>query len=179
MNASADERVYAKGDPCSECCSTLFTDFAAWYRARHRRLFHYVMSRGRQRADADDIVQDTFNDLRARRVRWLRTPGSWLIYAATRKAATVNRDLVLLGGDETNPIDNSRRVTWTSLAPQYNPEAAERLRITLRAVAQLPEQRKIVTVLATSGWTHQEIAAYLGIKAGWNASTVPGPVSPA
>ncbi|MFI1996860.1 sigma factor-like helix-turn-helix DNA-binding protein [Actinoplanes sp. NPDC020271] len=159
------ERVYAKGDRCSACQDPLVTDFEAWYRARRQRLFHYVLSRGCQRADAEDVVQDTFSALRVRKVRWLLTPGGWLTHVATRKAASVRRDL-LLGNEETKLIDYSRRVTWTSLAPQHDPESAERLRIALRAMAQLPDRRRVVTVLAAAGWTHREIADGLGITVG-------------
>lgn len=140
--------------------------FEALYR-RHAARVHGVVLRlaGWQRARAEDLVQEAF--LRA----WQALPqwrgeaafGTWLHRLAVNTALMdlrARRARPVLDGDDGDALDAAPAADsagrGTALAMDLE-----------RAVATLPPRARAVLVLHdVEGWTHEEVAAALGMAAG-------------
>lgn len=140
--------------------------FEALYR-RHAARVHGVVLRlaGWQRARAEDLVQEAF--LRA----WQALPqwrgeaafGTWLHRLAVNTALMdlrARRARPVLDGDDGDALD---------AAPAAD-SAGRGMALAMdleRAVATLPPRARAVLVLHdVEGWTHEEVAAALGMAAG-------------
>lgn len=134
-------------------------------------LYGYAMTLTRNRAEAEDLVQETY--LRAARAFGRLLPDSnlksWLF--AIMRNAWLNQ----MRHDRSGPtfveldVEESDRIRWMADAP--NPEtllARKEARANVRAaIEQLPEPfREVLVLRDIEGFSYQQIAALLGCPAG-------------
>ncbi|HSR54301.1 MAG TPA: RNA polymerase sigma factor [Acidobacteriota bacterium] len=148
------EAILKEGDEVS---------FRRLYRRHTPRLFNIALRMLGSRADAEDIVQETW--VRAvrqlGRFRWQSAFSTWL----TGIGLNLCRD----------HLRRRKRLSWSALEALPEPSAAAApsgLRLDLEeAVQALPEGYRMVLLLHDlEGWTHREIAHGMGISEGTSKS---------
>lgn len=138
--------------------------FRQLYRRHTPRLYGFALRLlGGSRADAEDVVQETWVCAvrQLDRFRWQSSLATWLCGIALN-----------LGRNHLRRMGR-RQEKEEALPPRRaDPAAPGGLRIDLeRAVARLPDGcRTILLLHDVEGWTHEEIARDLGIAAGTSKS---------
>ena len=140
--------------------------FAELYDAYADRLHHYLVVRLGSRADADDVLQETFVRLARSRKR-LEVPQSLEAYVFT---VARNESIRFLG---QRSRESGQRVALMAedLFSQAGADGmlapCEQAEIIAAALAQLrPEQREIVELKVFAGLTFAEIATVTGVPQG-------------
>lgn len=138
--------------------------FDAIYNHYSERLFPYVDKMIRSRTLTEEIIQDIFVQLWINRhlLENVQYPTSYLFHIAANKALTYLKKIA----------NNQKLVDKMAVGYlDYSNETEEQLivresaRIIEMAVAQLPEQRRLIWELSRNeGLTHQQIADRLGIS---------------
>ena len=134
--------------------------FRALFRRHTPRAFALAMRLvGGRRADAEDVVQDTWQRAAAglRSFEWKAALSTWLagivINCARERLRADTRFPVVEADVATVPA----RVEWTQTDVDLE-----------RAIARLPDGARLVLVLHdVEGYTHEEIASRLEIAAGY------------
>jgi RNA polymerase sigma factor (sigma-70 family) len=130
----------------------------------------YCRSRTRTPEDADDAVQDTFMRYLRRSEQTIRNNEAWLITAASRACADINRRL------RRDDDHLSHAGPWGNCfagSPQMNfvddrAEDPEQLTVDHLVIAELlrkmePRERMVVTHLYLMGASISRVATYLGV----------------
>lgn len=141
------------------------------YDAFAHSLLAFLLSRLRNRADAEDALQHLFLDL-ARRPRQLldaRNLEPWLFTKArnlsTDRIRARTREAGHASALESGPLPD-----WMDLAPRSAPATADDAALAA-AVDRLPEdQREVVVLKAFTGLTFADIATRLGVSLNTAAS---------
>ncbi len=140
---------------------------AVLFERHHRALFRYFLSMNRDRAAAEDLVQEVF--LRMLRYRSTYDPdqsfAAWMYRIARNAGVDVARkqrrgDVVEIG-----------EFASVAVSPDPGPEAGavrgQDLELLDRALSQLPRDKREVLVLSRfQGMKYEEIAAVLGCGTG-------------
>lgn len=163
---NVSDREFTPNLRCLACEAPYYTGGEAWYRAYRSRLLHLVRSWGRcgTHIDAEDIVQDAFAAL-TDVLDTVENPPAWLKTVARRRASRGWQELAqVCPGDAGAHLGTTPdRVRWTSLTPMPDIETSMALRAVLRAMTQLPHRQRVALYLhQVEGWSHAEIAEYLG-----------------
>ncbi len=139
--------------------------FRRLYRRHTPRLYQLALRLvGGDAAEAEDVVQDTWIKAMGRleTFRWESALGTWL------GAISIN-----LAREATRRRSRQREVPWGDDAEPPAAAPLERLEpVDLeRAIAALPDRYRTVLVLHdVEGFTHEEIAAQLGVATGTSKS---------
>lgn len=137
------------------------------------RLYGYLLRMARQRAVADDLLQQTFLKVHRARPAFVRgaDPVPWIYSIAHRtfldEARRSKRAVVNVGGDDELPelaADLGGALDGTRDQPRHDPEVAK---AALAALALLPEQQREAVVLTKlDGKSVAEAAAIAGTTVG-------------
>ncbi|PSJ28805.1 hypothetical protein B7P34_10145 [Streptosporangium nondiastaticum] len=131
--------------------------FADFFTAEYPRVVHSLMRAGATYEEAEDATQDAMQEL-LRTWADCKCPAGWVRTAAwhayCKKAERNRRRLVL----------ESRTAHLSGPAPAAPPEPDEHKRV-LEALRALPPRQGQVLALHLDGYSAQEIAALLGVKA--------------
>jgi RNA polymerase sigma-70 factor (ECF subfamily) len=136
------------------------------------RLLGYLMKMARQRAVAEDLLQQTFLKVHRARAAYVRgaDPLPWIYAIAHRtfldEARKVKRAVVKVGDDEHLP-EIVAGLTGESEDRRDEPADPEAVRAALDALAELPaQQREAVVLVKLDGKTVAEAAEIAGTTVG-------------
>ena len=125
------------------------------------RLFRLALRITMNRAEAEDVVQDTLLRVWEQRGQWEQIDNLEAFAIATCRNRAL--DLAKRAGRITAPLDETRPSAVRS--PHEQLEAQEQLSLVQRLMDDLPElQRTIMMLRDIEGKTYQEIAETLGIS---------------
>jgi len=151
---------WQSGDTASEASHVAVLDVAALVAAFSPLLYRIAFSIVRSRADAEDVVQETFIRVIEDPARFarVREPRPWLVRIAWNLSLDRVRRITPVGLDE--------ELAATLASPQQPADAvlaeARRLAQVLAAVDRLPErEREVLLLAAIEELTTAEIAAVL------------------
>jgi len=142
--------------------------FAKFYDATAARLFGLVLRRVRGRAQAEEVTQDAYLDIRANSSQFDPDRGSalsWLMTIGHRKAvdrvrsaeATKRRDTTYEARDQAIPFDQTVEAAHRDLD-------AQRVHCALSTLTQT--QRGALELAYFGGYTHREVALLLDLPLG-------------
>jgi RNA polymerase sigma-70 factor (ECF subfamily) len=134
-------------------------------------LFAFLLSRLRNRADAEDALQHLFLDLarRPRQLRGVRDLEPWL-FTKARNLSTDHLRARARDADRAAAMEDGALPDWMDVAPRSAPATADDAALAA-AVDRLPDdQREVVVLKAFTGLTFADIAARLGISLNTAAS---------
>lgn len=128
------------------------------FRSRYGTLLRIAAAVLRDRAEAEDVVQEVFLTL-SRRAAGIRDPEAWL------RRAAVNAALNRLRALRRRHVYESRAAgpEGGEPSPEAVVVAAERTREVRQALARLPARQAAVLVLRHSGLSYQEVALAAGV----------------
>ena len=125
------------------------------------RLFRLALRITMNRAEAEDVVQDTLLKVWERRDEWeqINNLESFAIATCRNRAL----DIVKRAGRKTENLDEMAH--FSTQTPQEQLEASEQISLVRKLMDELPEvQRTIMLLRDIEGKTYQEIAEALGIS---------------
>ena len=127
------------------------------------RLFRLALRITMNRAEAEDVVQDTLLRVWERRSEWEQIDSLEAFAIATCRNRAL--DVAKLAGRNTVPLDKVEGKHLPAPNAQLSLEAREQLSIVRRLMDSLPElQRTIMHLRDIEGKTYGEIAEVLGIS---------------
>ena len=136
------------------------------------RLLGYLMKMARQRAVAEDLLQQTFLKVHRARAAYVRDadPLPWIYSIAHRTFLDAirkdKRAVVRVGDDDVLP-EIKAGLTGESDAQRDEPADPEAVKAALDALAELPaQQREAVVLVKLDGKTVAEAAAIAGVTVG-------------
>jgi RNA polymerase sigma factor (sigma-70 family) len=139
------------------------TDIVAAYDANERDLFSFTLAVTRDRASAEDLVQEAFLRL-VREVhagRWPENVRAWLYRVVVNLARSRARRRLV--ADRWRSLFVSRDV---ARSPEDDLIRRERGAVLERALAALPNEARMAFLLACHGYSGQEVAALIGRSEG-------------
>ena len=127
------------------------------------RLFRLALRITMNRAEAEDVVQDTLLKVWEQRSQWEQIDNLEAFAIATCRNRAL--DIAKRAGRNTKSLDEVETSHLTPLTSQPSLEAREQLSLVKRLMDSLPEvQRTIMLLRDIEGKTYQEIAESLGIS---------------
>ena len=127
------------------------------------RLFRLALRITMNRAEAEDVVQDTLLKVWEQRSQWEQIKSLEAFAIATCRNRAL--DIAKRAGRNTKSLDEVETSHLTPLTSQPSLEAREQLSLVRRLMDDLPEvQRTIMLLRDIEGKTYQEIAEALGIS---------------
>ena len=131
--------------------------FEAVYRLHFDALYRFVLANTRNRADCEEIVQETFLKLYTH-LRSIQNPRAWLFRCANNLIVDGSRRRSLSG-------DQPECLASASPSPETMAGHKERRLHILEALAGLVEtQRRCLTLREYGGLSYREIADTLGLS---------------
>lgn len=134
-------------------------------------LLAFLLSRLRNRADAEDALQHLFLDLarRPRQLLGIRNPAPWL-FTKARNLSTDRLRARTREAGRAEALESGPLPDWMGLAPRAVPATADDAALAA-AVDGLPDdQREVVVLKAFEGLTFADIATRLGVSLNTAAS---------
>lgn len=136
------------------------------------RLLGYLMKMARQRAIAEDLLQQTFLKVHRARAAYIRgaDPMPWIYAIAHRtfldEARRTKRAIVRTGTEDALP-EIAAGLTGESVNRRDEPADPEAVRAAMAALAELPaQQREAVVLVKLDGKTVAEAAEIAGTTVG-------------
>ncbi|MCX5743432.1 MAG: RNA polymerase sigma factor, partial [Proteobacteria bacterium] len=138
------------------------------------RLLGYLLKMARQKAIADDLLQQTFFKVHRARSAYIRgvDPLPWIYAIAHRvfldHARATKRAIVGVSNHEGGTLpERAAGITGEAVDRQDEPADPERLAAAMAALAQLPiQQREAVVLVKLEGKTVAEAATIAGTSVG-------------
>ena len=127
------------------------------------RLFRLALRITMNRAEAEDVVQDTLLKVWEQRSQWeqINSLEAFAIAICRNRAL----DIAKRAGRNTKPLSEIDNGQWSIAGVQSDLEAQEQLSLVRRLMDDLPEvQRTIMLLRDIEGKTYQEIAEALDIS---------------
>ena len=125
------------------------------------RLFRLALRITMNRAEAEDVVQDTLLKVWEHREEWEQINNLEAFAIATCRNRAL--DIVKRAGRNTENLDEMAH--FSTQTPHEQLEASEQISLVRRLMDELPEvQRTIMLLRDIEGKTYQEIAQLLGIS---------------
>jgi RNA polymerase sigma-70 factor, ECF subfamily len=144
------------------------TAFAAWYDATATRAFGLAVRVLRDRAQAEEVTQESYLDCWRTCARFDPTRGSpmaWLLTIVHRKAVDRVRSVEASGRRETTYSQHTQGIEHDATAEQATASIeAARVRAALDDLTE--KQRQAVSLAFLGGYTHTEVAAMLDLPVG-------------
>ena len=127
------------------------------------RLFRLALRITMNRAEAEDVVQDTLMKVWEQRKEWeqINNLEAFAMSICRNRAL----DIAKRAGRNTKSLDEVPNGQWSIISGQSSLEEREQLSLVRRLMDDLPEvQRTIMLLRDIEGRTYQEIAQVLGIS---------------
>lgn len=126
-------------------------------------LYSAALRMTRNPADAEDLVQETFEGLLKSRFRGEATLRTWLVRILVNRAGMLRRSR--RRKRETAPAwDGEQTASCPEVAVAFNPDA--RLDLTTMLESLSPEHRAVIVLRELQGMSYEEMAAALGVPRG-------------
>ena len=149
------------------------TAVAGLYDRHSTVVFAVIMRILRDRADAEDVLQEVFVRVWTRATTYderLGTPLAWLIRMARNRAIDrlrAKRTRSDIDGVEPSEPADPQRAVSTAASPEALAENRERTHTIRGALSALPpEQRDLIAAAFFDGYTHSELAARFQLPLG-------------
>jgi RNA polymerase sigma-70 factor (ECF subfamily) len=139
------------------------------YDRHHRLVFAVILRMLKERAEAEEVLQEVFVQAWTRAAtydRCLGSPAGWLLGIARNRAIDRMRANAVRGrGLDAEPTTEPQ--ADPAQTPERSAAAAERRRVVQRALDALPaDQRELIEQAYFMGFTHSELAARFGLPLG-------------
>jgi RNA polymerase sigma-70 factor (ECF subfamily) len=115
---------------------------------------------GKNRADADDLVQETFVGALTSRFRGESAVRTWLVQILVRRAAMLRRSRRREQGKPLPDVEGRKS------APSHTAAADARLDLAQMLESLSPDQRQVIVLRELSGMSYEEMAAALHVPRG-------------